>query len=301
MPSALDDLVAMGMFARLVEARSFTAAARQLGVSKSVVSTRLSRLEDRLGVRLVNRTTRRLSLTEAGLGFYQHCARIAAEVDEATALMAGAAAEPRGPLRINAPIAFTHLHLIDVLVDFARAYPRIDLVVTTEDRLVDVVEEGYDVVVRVGHLAPSNLIARRIATTGVVVCAAPVYLERHGVPRAPEDLVHHNCLRYSLVSPRDRWRFRRGRRTVSIPVSGDLVSNDSSVLLGAARAGLGIAVLPTFIAASDLRAGRLIPLLDRFRGDDLGVHTLHPHRRHVPPKVRAFVDFLVARFAGRPL
>lgn len=301
MASPLDDLVAMGMFARLVESRSFTAAARQLGVSKSLVSTRLSRLEDRLGVRLLNRTTRRISLTEAGLGFYQHCARIAAEADEAAALVAGAAAEPRGPLRINAPIAFTHMHLIDALVEFARAHPRVDLVVHTEDRFVDLIEEGYDVVVRIGRLAPSNLIARQFATTRTLVCAAPAYLARAGTPRVPEDLVHHNCLRYAWVSPRDRWRFTRGRRSFSVPVTGDLIANDGTVLVGAARAGLGVAVLPAFMAAPDLRAGRLVSLLDRYRRDELGIHAVHPHRRHVPAKVRAFVDFLASRFSGRPL
>jgi DNA-binding transcriptional LysR family regulator len=300
--TGLDHLAAMAVFTRVVEERSFTAAARALGLSKSAVSKQVSRLEDRLGVRLLNRTTRRLSLSEAGEAFYERCRRVLAEAEAAEAAVSHLAAAPRGTLRVNAPMSFGLQHVVPALPKFLGRYPEIDVDLALNDRYVDLVEEGYDVGVRIGRLADSSLIARRLARSRRLAVAAPAYLRRRGSPTHPSDLRRHDCLTYAYQAERaGQWRFRGADGAVRVEVGGRLRANNGDALREAVLAGMGIALLPTFIAGDDLRAGRLVELLPGWREESEGeVHAVYPAMRNLSPKVRVFVDFLVDRFGDPP-
>jgi DNA-binding transcriptional LysR family regulator len=297
---SLDELVSMAVFARVVEARSFTGAAARLGLSKSAVSTRVAHLEDQIGARLLHRTTRRLTLTDAGMRFYERCARLVAAADDAALAAAGVSSEPRGLLRVAAPVAFGQMQLATVFADFLAAWPGVRLEVALEDRHVDLVAEGIDLAIRVTRPRDSSLVASRLASDRMVVCAAPSYLARRGTPSRPEELLHHNCLRYAHLRVAEEWRFREGSREFSVPVSGDFVANDAALLRESARAGLGITILPSSILGPDLEAGWLRSILDDFSGAEIGVYAMYPHRQHVPPAVRALVAFLAQRFRAAP-
>lgn len=298
----LDHLAAMAVFARVVEDGSFTAAARALGLSKSAVSKQIGRLEDRLGVRLLNRTTRRLSLSEAGEAFYERCRRAVAEAEAAEAAVSRLAAAPRGALRVNAPMSFGLQHVVPALPEFLARYPELDVDLALNDRYVDLVEDGYDVGVRIGRLGDSSLIARRLARSRRVPLAALDYLRRRGRPLHPTDLRNHDCLTYAYQAERSGlWRFRGPGGAVRVEVGGRLRANNGDALREAALAGLGIALLPTFIAGDDLRAGRLTALLQDWQEEGEGdVHAVYPAARNLSPKVRVFVDFLAARFGDPP-
>lgn len=296
----MENLSAMIVFARVVEARGFSAAARQLGVSKSTVSKHISRLEDRLGARLLNRTTRRLSPTEVGLAFYERCARIAAEVEEAEAAVTRLHASPRGTLKVNAPMSFALTHIAPALTGFLQAHPELTVEMSLSDRFVDLIEEGFDLAIRVADLPDSSLIARRLAPNRRVVCASPAYFERHGAPAAPGGLGAHNCLIYTYPTAHRTWRFLRDGVEHVERVSGNFHANNGDVLLTAALDGLGIAVLPTFIAGEDLKAGRLRTVLPDYQLPETSVYAVYPHNRHLSAKVRAFVDFLSDRFGPTP-
>jgi len=295
------DLSAMVLFARVVEAESFTGAARDLGISKSAVSKQISRLEDRLGLRLLNRSTRRLSLTEAGAAFYEGCQRVASEAAAAERIVSRLASGPRGELRVNAPMSFGIRHLGPCLPDFLRRFPELTVDLTLNDRQVDLVEEGFDVAVRIGDLADSSLIARRLAPSHRVVVAAPAYLAGRGRPERPEQLADHACLRYSYQAAGREWRFRGPGGERRVKAKGPLSVNNGDVLRAAALDGLGIAFLPTFFVGPDLRAGRLERLLPDWReAPDSAVHAVYPANRNLSPKVRVFVDFLAERFGEAP-
>lgn len=290
----------MVMFARLVEARSFTAAAEKLEVSKSVVSSRLTALEARLGTRLLNRTTRRLSLTPEGLAFYEHCARITAEADAASAMASGAAKDPIGILKVNAPITFAQMYLAEPIGTYLEKYPKARVELRMSDRFVDLVEEGIDVAIRVSaRLRDSSLVARKLATDRSVVCASPAYLAAHGTPQAPADLLHHACLRYALLKATDEWVFKAGGKSFAVPVEGRLTVADGAMLRESAIAGLGLAVLPSFMVMPDVRAGRLTTVLDRFTFVRLTLHAITPAAA-TSPKVRAFIDVLSAHLRTPP-
>ena len=297
----LDDLDAMAAFARIVEAGSFSAAARELGRSKSAVSKQIARLEDRLGVRLLNRTTRRLSLTEAGRSFHEGCRRMLAEAEAAERAMTYLSGAPRGTLRVNAPMSFGVLHVAPALAGFMRRYPEISVELVLDDREVDLVGEGFDVGVRIRALPDSSLVARRLAPFRRFVCAAPSYLAAHGAPEAPEDLPRHACLLYSYQAERSVWRLRGPSGERRIGVSGRLTANNGGALRSAALAGLGLAFLPSFIVGDDLREGRLDRVLpDWSTADDIAVHAIYPVGRNLSPKVRVFVDHLAERFGPDP-
>jgi DNA-binding transcriptional LysR family regulator len=299
-PASANDVLSMVLFARLVEARSFTAAAEKLGVSKSVVSARLSALEARLGTRLLNRTTRRLSLTPEGLAFYEHCARITAEADAAAAVASGAAKDPVGVLRVNAPVTFAQMYLAEPIGTYLERYPKARVELRMSDRFVDLVEEGIDVAIRVSaRLRDSSLVARKLASDRSVVCASPAYLAEHGTPESPADLLHHACLRYALLKPTDEWRFRDGGKSFSVPVEGRLTVADGAMLRESAVAGLGLAVLPSFMIMPEIRAGRLVTVLDRFTFVRLTVHAITPTAT-TSPKLRAFIDVLSAYLRPPP-
>ena len=299
MPASASDVLSMVMFARLVEARSFTAAAGKLGVSKSVVSARLSALEQRLGTRLLHRTTRKLSLTPEGLAFYEHCARIAAEADAATLTAGGAAKDPVGLLRVNAPVTFAQMYLAEPIGAYLERHPKVRVELVLSDRLIDLVDEGIDVAIRISaRLRDSSLVARKLATDRSVVCAAPSYLAKHGTPQAPAELLHHACLRYALLKASDEWRFRDSGASFSVPVEGRLTVADGATLREAAVAGLGIAVLPSFMVTPELRAGRLVAVLERYSFVRLTIHAMTPAGSSAP-KVRAFID-QVANYLRAP-
>lgn len=296
------DLNAFAVFVAVAEAGGFTAAARELRVSKSAVSKSVSELERRLGVRLLNRTTRRLSLTEAGRRFLDGC-RLALAAAEAAERDAGAlAATPRGLLRVNAPVTFGLRHLSALVPEFMARYPDIAVEIDLIDRRVDLVEEGYDVAVRIGALVDSTLVARRLADNRYAVCAAPSYLAAQGRPLRPEDLAAHDCLIYSYQSSGRIWRFAGPRgRARKVRVNGSLVANNGDLLLDACRAGRGICLSPTFMCAEDLAAGRLVPVLaDWTPLPGSGIYALFHESRNLVPKVRVFVDFLVEKFSPQP-
>lgn len=297
----LDHLTAMAVFARVVEEGSFSRAAQALELSKSAVSKQVARLEDRLGVRLLNRTTRRLSLTEAGTAFYEGCRLVVADAEAAEAAVNHLAAAPRGTLRVNAPMSFGLRHVAPRISEFLERYPELSVDLQLSDRTVDLVEEGYDMTVRVGRLPDSSLVARRLSPQRQVVCAAPSYLERHGRPRHPNDLADHQCLIYSYLSSGKDWRFKGAEGEIRVTVSGRLEANNGDALLAAARGGAGVALLPRFIAADDLHAGRLETVLDDWtHAQDGAVYAVFPATRNLSPKVRVFVDFLAEHFTDRP-
>jgi DNA-binding transcriptional LysR family regulator len=295
----MDKLTGMAVFARVVEAQSFTAAATQLGMSKSAVSKALSGLEDRLGARLLNRTTRRLSLTEVGRAYYERSARILAEAEEAELAVTRLQAAPRGTLRINAPVSFGILHLGPALAEFMARYPELKVEIEFTDRFVDLIEEGFDLAVRIASLPDSSLIARKLADNQMAVCAAPSYWERRGRPATPHDLGHHDCITYAYHANPNEWPFvdASGRR-IGVRVGGSLRTNNGDVSLRAALAGLGVVLLPRFICGPHLGAGRLEPVLESWMPPPSGIFALYPHNRHLSAKVRAFVDFLAERFGS---
>ncbi len=297
----MDRLAAVEAFVRVGETGSFTAAARRLDTSKSAVSRQVAALEAALGARLLHRTTRSLTLTEAGRDYLQRASRVLADLAEADQAVTQLQAAPRGTLRVNAPMSFGFLHLAAAIPDFLARYPEIEVDVTLNDRFVDLVDEGFDVAVRIGALADSSLVARRLAPIRRVVCAAPQYLAARGVPASPGDLAHHACLRYANVSRTHEWRFADPQgRPWPVAVEGPLITNNGDAIRAVALGGGGLAYLPTFIVGADLKAGTLAAVLDGFVPQDMTLNAVYPHLRHLSPKVRAFVDFLAARFGPQP-
>lgn len=296
----MDLLAGMAVFARVVDAGGISAAARELRLSKSAVSKQLSALEDRLGARLLQRTTRRMSLTEAGTGFLEHCRRVVAEAEAAESAVGALQAEPRGTLRVNAPMTFGTMHLSAAMPDFMARFPlvRVDLVLN--DRMVDLLDEGFDVAVRIARLADSSLVARKLAPAKRVMVASPIYLDRRGRPQGLADLAQHDILSYSYVAAADEWRFTGPQGEETARVECRLSANNGEILLGACLAGAGIAALPTFIAGPSLRAGTLVRVLPEYKYDEISIHAVWPASRHLSAKVRAFVDFLAERFGPVP-
>lgn len=293
---------AMIVFAQVVDSRSFSAAAARLGLSKSAVSKQIAKLEDRLGARLLNRTTRTLSPTDAGQDFYERCIRVAREVEEAERAITHLSAEPRGLLRLNAPASFGREYLAPLVPEMLARWPELRIEALFEDRFVDVVAEGFDLVIRITRLQDSSLVARRIASCRRVVCAAPAYLERHGVPRIPADLLQHDCILYSYATDQNEWEFvGPDGRLETVRVDGRLRANSGEVTLAALRAGAGLALSPDFIVGPEIAAGRLVPLLTEYENPFGAIYAVWPHNRNLAPKVRAVVDFLVERFAAEPI
>jgi DNA-binding transcriptional LysR family regulator len=297
----MDRMASMASFTKVVGAGSFSAAAREMEVSQALVTKQIQDLESWLGARLLNRTTRRLSLTEVGTAFYERAARILEALEEAKNAAGALQTAPRGRLRINAPVSFGLLHLAPVVTDFLQRFPDVSVELLVNDRLVDLLEGEFDVGVRIGRLRDSSLIARRIAPIRLAVCAAPGYLARRGMPRTPDDLARHDCLEYTYFESRGEWRLLDpDDREIVVPVSGRYLANNADVLRTAAIAGGGIVLLPTFVVGEDLRAGRLVRLLPDHPPPEQGLHALYPPGRHLSAKVRSFVDFLIDRFGGEP-
>jgi DNA-binding transcriptional LysR family regulator len=293
----MDRFAALVVFAKVVEQGSFARAAERLGMSTSTASRHVAELEAHVGVRLLNRTTRRLSLTEAGQAFLERTVQLLADLEEAEAAVGAAALVPRGTLRLTAPVTFGERYLAPAIAAFGARHADVRFDVELSDRAIDLVDEGFDLAVRIGPAGSQALIARRLGTTQLVCCASPGYLAARGTPATPADLAGHTCLSYAYVATRDTWRFRDrdGGEHVARP-GGRVHANNGRFLAALAAEGAGIVLEPDFIVGDDVRAGRLVTVLPDFTPPSSPVHALYPSRRHLSAKVRAFVDFLVARF-----
>lgn len=295
----MDRLAEMEAFVRVVDHGGFTDAARKLGVSKSAVSKHVSALEARLGARLLNRTTRRVSATEIGLAYYERAARVLIEAAEADAMAASMQGAPRGELRISAPLSFGLKHLAPAVADFLREYPDVAARVSLDDRFVELVAEGFDMAVRIGALPDSTLMARKLAETEMTLIASPAYLRARGVPRSVDDLADHDLLHYAHLASGAVWRLRGpGGEEKSVRPQGRLTVNNGDALLLAAEQGLGVSLSPAFICAPALRAGTVVEVLPQARPAPVGVWAVYPAGRFPQPKLRVFVDFLADRFKG---
>ena len=288
------------VFVRVARAGSFSAAARDLGQTPSAISKQIGRLEDRLGARLFDRTTRRVRLTESGAAFFERCAQIVSEMDEAARAVSQSHGPPRGTLRLNAPVVFARLHVVPILAEFLAAYPEIQIDATFNDRFVDLVEEGVDVAIRIGELADSSLIARRLAPNRRVVCGAPPYFERNGYPERPADLTGHNCLVYTYLASRRDWRLvcatgKHREDPELVRVSGNFEANNAEAIRGALLSGLGLGLLPLWLVGEDLRSGQLVRALPDYHGADSAIYIVYPPGRYLSPKVRCFIDFFAER------
>jgi DNA-binding transcriptional LysR family regulator len=290
----MDQLSLLRTFAAVAEAGQFAKAADRLGLSRAMASKHVMDLEAHLGARLFNRTTRRVRLTDTGAAYLEKCRDILAALDEANREVSAQAQEPVGRLRISAPMSLGQSRLAPVIAAYAKKYPRVSVELSLTDRVVDLVEEGFDLAVRVGRLADSSLISRRIGSVRIHFCASPDYLSAHGRPAAPQDLSAHDCLQYSYVSG---WDFLIDGRLTSVQTRGRVQCNNGDALCRMAVAGAGIVGLPDFIVAPFIENGRLAPVLAEFAPQPLGIFVLHTTQRHVPLKLRTMVDFLAAAFA----
>ena len=294
----MDRFQALRVFSQVVESGSFSAAADRLGLSTTAASRHVAELEAHLQTRLLNRTTRRVSLTETGRAFYERAVQVLGDLEEAEQEASRAAVVPRGTIKLTTSVNFGVRHVAPAIAAFLAAHPGVRFDVSLSDRVVDLVEEGFDLAVRLGMPGSDNVVARTLGETRLVPCASPAYLQAHGAPRVPEDLARHNCFTYEYVRPRNLWRFldaSGAERTVR--VSGRLHSNNGDLLAEAAAQGAGIVFEPAFIVGPDVRAGRLVPLLQEFVAPPMPIYAVYPSRKHVSAKVRAFVDFLLERFA----
>ena len=296
----MEDLERMAIFAAVVEAKGFSEAARRLNLSKSLVSKQVTRLEKSVGARLLHRTTRSMSLTEAGAVFYEHAARIVEEAAQARLAVGRFHTGPRGKLRIAASVAFGTLHIAPALPDFLARHPEVRIDMAIADRFVDLADEGFDVAIRIAAQPGPNLVSRRLAPVNRKICASPGYFRKHGIPRTPEELARHNCLTYTHAVPEDVWRLRGRSGDIDVRVSGNLRLNDDEALTAAVLGGLGVALLPTFLVGRDLQAGRLRAALSDYVPPERHIHAVWLPNRHLPSKVRAFVDFLRERFSPEP-
>jgi DNA-binding transcriptional LysR family regulator len=298
-----DTLHEMSIFARVVSAGSLSAAARELGLSPAVVSRRLAALEARLGVRLINRTTRSLHLTDEGASYYESCTRILTEIDEANATASARLVEPKGILRVALPASFGHQHIAPLVPMFAARYPKVQLALSLSDRRVSVIEEGYDLAVRIAEMEDSSLAARKLAPNRRVVCASPDYLAKHGTPRTPEELAQRNFLvttwehEFSMTL---EYKDPAGKAG-TVRVSGRYACDNWEVLREWALAGLGVALKSTWDVRRHLEDGSLVALCPGYSFDtDVAIYAVYPHRRYLPAKTRAFIDFLAESFGPEP-
>jgi DNA-binding transcriptional LysR family regulator len=297
----MDKLDAMNAFARVVAAGSYAEAARRLGLTRSAVSKAVTELEQLLGVRLLDRTTRKVTATEAGRAYYERVTGILADVESTESAVSRLHEEPKGLLKINAPMSFGTLYLGPAIAEFMVAYPELRIELLLNDRFIDPVEEGVDVTVRIGALPDSSLIARRLAPARRVLAASPAYLKTHGTPRTPEELTQHRALTFGNMQAVQRWELSRGGETFNVPVTSCLCSNNGDVLRAVALNGNGILLLPTFLVGPDIAAGKLKIVLPDYEPAGLGIYALYAPNRYLAAKTRVFIDFLAQRFGPEPV
>jgi len=289
----MENLTDIAVFVEVVKADSFTTAAKELDLSRSVVSKYITRLEQRLGVRLLNRTTRRLSLTEAGRQFFQQSQSALMQLENAEGEILAMQAEPRGLLRISVPSSFGIMHLAPLMPQFQKIYPDLKLDLSINDKIVDIVDEGIDIAIRIGELPDSTLIAKRIAQCRYVVCASPTYFEQHDKPIIPEDLTQHNCLLFQFWNTPNQWQFlSKDNQFIDVKVRGEVVSNNSLALRKIMLNNGGISMAPTFLVGDDIKNGHLISVLSDCHIKPLSIYAVYPHRQYLTAKVRAFLEFL---------
>lgn len=296
----LDRLTSMAVFVRAADLGSFAAASAALGLSPQMVAKHVVALESRLGTRLLLRTTRKQSLTEAGALYLERCRSILAETEAAERLAQDLRGSPRGTLRVNAPVTFGTHRLTPFVTRFLRSYPEVEAQLTLTDRLVDPIEDGFETIIRLGPIADSRLIARPLAPYRLIPCASPAYLLAHGTPRRPEDLAAHECLGFAYWSSGlgRTWVFQRGTQVVSVPVSGRLRINDAKGLVAAALDGFGITLGPDLAVADHVAAGRLVRLLPEYEGPVRPMHLLYANDRRMSLKLRLFIDALLTEFGA---
>lgn len=290
-----DDLVDLALFARVVEQRSFSAAARDLRIVKSAVSRRVAALEERLGVQLLRRTSRKVELTPEGARFAEHCVQMLSSARAAKDTVATAGKTLRGGIRISAPVTLSQMHLARMIARFQIAHPEVEVDLVADDGYVDVVGGGFDLVVRAGRLSDASFVARKLASDRLVVAAAPSYLDRAGRPKTPDDLLDHNCLHYAHMTRATEWRFD----DATPPLRGNFASTDGTVLREAVVAGLGLVTIPFFMVAPDVAAGRIELVLERFRRPEMSIFALLAAGRGQPLRVRTLVDHLAKAFSPR--
>lgn len=297
----MNELSDIAVFVQVVKSGSFTAAAEHLSLSKGVVSKYVSRLETRLGARLLNRTTRRLSLTEVGQSFFERSRHALQEIEDAETEVSRLQGKPRGTLRINAPMSFGVMHVAPAIPVFLEQYPELSIDMNLDDRKVDVIEGGYDVSIRISDLPDSSLVARRIGPCRHVVVASPAYLERHGTPGHPDQLREHNVITYQYQASVQVWHFRgEGEPPISVPVRGSIQMNNSLAIRAALLNGEGITRTPSFVVGRDIEEGTLCPILTNYSTLEVSIYLVYPQRQHLAPKVRAFVDFMMNRVSEQP-
>lgn len=280
------------IFISVVENGSFSSAAQSLNITKSAVSKRITQLEDELGIRLLNRTTRKLSLTEAGQRYYQYVIQAYSLAQQGIDAVTELQGQPRGRLKLTAPMSFGVLHIAPLIAEFMTLYPEVDIDLQLEDKMVDLVQQGFDLGIRIGHLPLSNLVAKRLAPCKSVLCASPDYLKHQGTPMRPSELSLHNCLQYSYYRGGNEWRLTTTNHQYSVIPKGRLMVNNSEAIRRAVLAGSGIGNLPTFIVGKDIIAGAIDVVLPNYQLPEHAVYAVFPERKHMPLKVRAFIDFI---------
>lgn len=288
----MDKLTSMNVFVRVAKAGSFAGGARDLSISRAMATKHIMQLENSLGTRLFNRTTRSLSLTEAGASYLVRCQQVLVDIEEMEAAVTQLQTEPRGTLKISAPPFIGAAHIAQALAEFLEIYPDLSVDMTLQSSPGDLVEEGIDIAIYLGRLDDTSLIARKLASSPLVVCGAPKYFEQHGLPQKPEDLTEHSCLVNWAISPRDQWNFTTPAGDITIKVSGRMQSNVADPLRVAAVNGLGLVMLPTYIVGRDIEKGKLQVVLGDYTHSPLDIHAVYPHRKYLSAKVRSFLDFL---------
>jgi DNA-binding transcriptional LysR family regulator len=293
----MDKFQEIRAFATVVDQGSFVNGADALGMSKAAVSRHVGELESRLGIRLLHRTTRRLSLTEEGQIFYSRCKQLLAGLEEAEGEISSRHVSASGLIRVNAPVTFGISHLAPLWGEFMALHPAVRFEITLLDRIVDIVEEGYDLAIRIATLSSSTLVSRQLSSARLVLCASPQYLLQKGTPHHPDELAAHTTIAYSYLSTKDEWQFEGPQGKISIQTSPCMHTNSGETCRAAALAHQGVILQPNFLVGEDLRAGRLVELMPAYRGREFGIHAIYPSRKHVPAKVRVLIDFLAQRLA----
>jgi DNA-binding transcriptional LysR family regulator len=297
----MDKLTSMLVFTKVAKAGSFASAAKELGLSRAMATKHVMQLENGLGIRLLNRTTRNLSLTEVGMVYLERCLQILDEMEEMEIAVTRLQTEPRGTLKVNATPFFGAYHLAPAIAAYMEAFPDVNVELVLQAGYIDLIEEGFDLAIHLDEMRDSSLIARKLGSSQRIVCGSPNYFKKHGIPKTPDDLRRHNCLINSSLPPRDQWQFSiPGGETTIVKVTGNMEANVADALRMAAISGLGLVLLPTYMVGQDIRKGRLNPVLTDYVPAPLEIHAVYPHRKHLSAKVRTFVDFLSERFHPKP-